>query len=116
MPMERLGRGEWISKAEFHDRLSRWFREAREDVIGDPAVHRRTAWLWIRDGHTLAKLHADTTRAAVAEYLVIVQSSPAPLAWHVVPSATGHRTRIAFGPERVTIPNFHLYADEDGYS
>lgn len=113
MPMERLGRGEWISKAQFHDRLTRWFRETREDVIGEPAVHGRTAWLWVRDGHTLAKLQADTTRAAVAEYLLKLRSQPSPLEWHVVTSSTGHRTRIAFGPDRATIRNFHLYADEE---
>lgn len=113
MPMQRLGRGEWISKAQFHDRLARWFRETREELIGEPTAHGRTAWLWVRDGHTLAKLQADTTRAAVAEYLVILRSHPSPLQWHVVPSATGHRTRIAFGPDRVTIRNFHLYADEE---
>jgi hypothetical protein len=114
MPMDRLARGDWIGKAEFNDRLARWFRETGEPVIGDPAAHRRTAWLWIRDGHLLAKLHADTTREAVAEYLELLRANPSPLAWTVVPSATGQMTKIAFGPEHAVIRNFHLYLDDEG--
>lgn len=114
MPMERVGRGEWITKAEFHDRLARWFRDTDEESIGDPSAHRRTAWVWIRDGHILAKLQADTTREAVAEYLEILRAHPRPLEWSVVPSATGQLTKIAFGPEKQTLRNFHLYVDDEG--
>jgi hypothetical protein len=114
MPMERVGRGEWITKLEFHDRLARWLRDTEDRVVGDPDAHRRTAWVYVRDGHTLAKLHADTTREAVAEYLELVRTHRSPLEWTVVPSATGQLTKIAFGPERTTIRNFHLYLDDEG--
>lgn len=111
MPMERLGRGEWITKPEFHARLRRWFRETDEPVIGDPDAHARTAWVWIRDGHRLARLNADTTRPAVADYLELLRSAPGELDWSIVPSARGHNTKIAFGPDRVVLPAFHLYVD-----
>lgn len=110
--MERLGRGEWITKSEFHDRLARWLRASEESVVGDPAAHRRTAWIWVRDGHMLAKLHADTTREAVVEYLNLLRTHRSPLEWTVVASATGQLTKIAFGPERLTVSGFHLYVDE----
>jgi hypothetical protein len=109
--MQRVGRAQWINKAEFHSRLRRWFRESDEAVIGDPDAHARTAWVWIRDGHRLARLNADTTRAAVALYLELLRASPGEIEWSIVPSARGNLTKIAFGPERVVLSSFHLYAD-----
>jgi len=111
MPMERLGRADWITKLEFHARLLRWFRETDEPVIGDPDTDRRTAWLWIRDGHRLARLFADTTREAVAGYLELLNENRGELEWTVVPSAAGQWTKIAMGPDRSVIDGFHLYVD-----
>lgn len=109
--MERLGRAEWISKLEFHSRLQRWYRRTDEPVIGDPEADRRTAWLWVRDGHRLARLFADTARDAVGEYLELLNEHGGELEWSVVPSATGQLTKIALGPGRVVIDGFHLYVD-----
>lgn len=111
MPMQRVGRGEWIGKGEFHSRLRRWLRDTDEELIGDADAHALTAWVWIRDGHRLARLNADTTRQAVNDYLELVRSAPGELEWSIVPSARGHFTKIAFGPDRVILPSFHLYAD-----
>jgi hypothetical protein len=111
MPMQRLGRGEWISKGEFHVRLGRWFRETDEPTIGDPGAHPRTAWVWIRDGHRLARLYADTTRAGAAEYIALLRSHHGELEWSIVSSARGQPTKVAFGPERRTLEGFHLYID-----
>lgn len=111
MPMDRLGRAEWITKGEFHIRLGRWLRETDEPVIGDPAAHPLTAWLWVRDGHRLARLCADTTRAAVAEYIALLRGHHGELDWSIVPSARGQPTKVVFGPERVSIEGFHLYVD-----
>lgn len=110
MPMDRLGRAEWITKGEFHLRLGRWFRESDEPLIGDPSAHPLTAWLWVRDGHRLARLCADTTRPAVAEYIALLRHH-GELDWIVVPSARGQPTKVAFGPDRVTVEGFHLYVD-----
>jgi hypothetical protein len=111
MPMERVGRTDWIGKGEFHSRLRRWLRDTDEPVIGDPEAHALTAWVWIRDGHRLARLNADTTRDAVAEYVNLVRHAPGDLEWSIVPSARGNLTKIAFGPDRAILPAFHLYAD-----
>jgi len=109
--MARVGRGEWITKVEFHSRLSRWHRGSAEPVIGDPRADRRTAWIWVRDGHRLARLFSDTTRDAVGEYLALVASLPRGVDWHIVKSATGQPTKVAFGPGRTIIDAFHLYID-----
>jgi hypothetical protein len=109
--MQRLGRGDWISKREFHSRLSRWYRESNEPVIGDAGAHPLTAWVWVRDGHRLAKLCADTTRGAVAEYILMLRGQHGEVEWSVVASARGQPTKVAFGPDRRTIEGFHLYAD-----
>ncbi|MGH7502878.1 MAG: hypothetical protein ACREL7_14220 [Longimicrobiales bacterium] len=109
--MERVGRTNWITKPEFHARLRRWLRDTEEPVVGDPDAHRRTTWIWIRDGHRLARLYADTTREAVAEYLSLVQAGPGEMQWTVVPSASGHLTKFAFGPDRHLLDGFHLYID-----
>ena len=111
MSMERVSRGAWITKVEFHARLGRWYRETTDPVIGDPGADRRTAWLWIRDGHRLARLFADTNREAVGEYLLLLAQLRGAVDWHVVESAAGQHTKIAFGPDRVVLDGFHLYAD-----
>jgi hypothetical protein len=111
MAMERVARGDWITKVEFHERLGRWYRETDDPVIGDPDADRRTTWLWIRDGHRLARLFADTSREAVAGYLHLLARLHGAVDWHVVPSAAGQHTKIAFGPDRAVLDGFHLYAD-----
>lgn len=112
MPMPRNRRNDWITKLDFHSRLERWYRSTDEPTIGGGA-HRRTAWVWVRDGHLLAKLQAATTREAVAEYLELVREEPRPIAWRIVASATGRKSKIVFGRDEVVIPNFHLYAEPE---
>jgi hypothetical protein len=109
--MARVGRGEWITKVEFHDRLARWYRETADAYVGDPDADRRTTWIWVRDGHRLARLFADTTRGAVRDYLDLLTKHRGVVDWHVVASATGQLTKVAFGPNHVTLDGFHLYID-----
>jgi hypothetical protein len=109
--MQRLGRHEWISKAEFHERLIRWWKDADDALVGDPVTHRRTAWLWVRDGHRLFRLNADTTREGVQEYLELLRSERGRIDWTIVESAAGKMTKTAFGPEQRVIRGFHLYVD-----
>jgi hypothetical protein len=111
MAMERVARGDWITKVEFHQRLGRWYRETDDAVIGDRGTDRRTTWLWIRDGHRLARLFADTTREAVGEYLHLLGRLHGAVDWHVIPSAAGQLTKIAFGPDRTVLDGFHLYVE-----
>lgn len=109
MPMERVEREQWITKTDFHRRIGQWYRESHEEQIGSPDAHGLTGWLWVRDGHLLAKLDADTTRSGVGEYLALLRDRRGDLVWSVVESARGQPTKIAFGDERRTIPGFYLY-------
>jgi hypothetical protein len=111
MPMERVGRGNWITKVEFQARLGRWYRDCTEPVIGDPGADRRTTWIWIRDGHRLARLFADTTREAVRDYLDLIAQLRGAVEWHVVQSSSGNLTKVVFGPNRIALDGFHLYID-----
>ncbi len=107
--MERVERDAWITKLEFHRRLEEWYRGSHAGLIGDPDVPGMTGWVFVRDGHMLAKLHADTTRAGVGAYLELLRSRRGELTWHVVESARGQPTKLAFGTERRVVPGFYLY-------
>lgn len=109
VPMERVEREAWITKTEFHRRLTEWYRRSSAPLIGDPEVPGMTGWVWVRDGHLLAKLDADTTRAGVGAYLDMLHERRGELSWSVVESARGQATKIAFGSERRIIPGFYLY-------
>jgi hypothetical protein len=114
MAMERVERDAWISKSEFHRRLAEWHQHSEDPIVGDPDVPGLTGWLWVRDGHLLAKLDADTTRSAVGAYLALLRERRGELTWSVVESARGQATKIAFGSERRIIPGFYLYAHKIG--
>ncbi len=107
--MERVEREAWITKHEFHGRLTHWFRHSRAPVVGDPDVPGMTGWVWVRDGHLLAKLDADTTRAGVGAYLDMLHERRGEVAWSIVESARGQQTKIAFGSEQRILPGFYLY-------
>lgn len=109
MAMQRIERDDWITRHEFHRLLADWYRNGDEPIVGDPDVPGMTGWVWVRDGHLLAKLHADTTRAGVGAYLQLLREHRGELAWAVVESARGQATKIAFGPERQVVPGFYLY-------
>lgn len=111
MPMERVGRADWITKTEFHSRLERWYRDTAEPIIGDPGAQRWTAWIWVRDGHQLTKVNADTTRAGVAEYLALVRQWSDAIEWTVTESSQGKFTKVVFGPDQLAVKGFHVYAD-----
>ncbi|MGH7444074.1 MAG: hypothetical protein ACREKM_04320 [Longimicrobiales bacterium] len=109
MTMERVERDAWITKQEFHRRLTDWYRHGSAPLVGDPAVPGMTGWVWVREGHLLAKLNADTSRAAVGAYLDMLHERRGELSWSVVESARGQTTKIVFGSEQRVIPGFYLY-------
>ena len=114
MPIDRSSSKEPFTKREFHERLLRWFVDTDEDMIGDPAADGRTAWLYVRDADSLFKLHADTPRRAVEEYLRLLRAFEGKLEWSVRPSRQGKMTAVAFGPDRVKIEPFYLYVHRLG--
>lgn len=109
MPLARVPGREPISKPVFHDRMQRWFRDTDEPLVGDPDVDGRTPWVYIRDGGAAYKLHADTPRHAVADYLRLLRSAAGDLAWTTRLSRRGKPTAVADGSEVEVIESFYLY-------
>jgi hypothetical protein len=109
MPMQQVKLVDAISKAEFHSRLQAWERDTQEPAVGDPALPGITPWLFIRDGALTFRLHADTKRAGVAEYLSLVDQSGASLEWHVVANSKGNPNAAAFGPDKIRVRGLYLY-------
>ncbi len=110
MSMDRVRQSEAISKSEFHTRLRTWYTGTDERTIGPPAVDERTAWVHVRDGNSVYKLHADAHREAVAAYLALVDRHGDDLAWTVTPNKQGRENAVGFGPEAVrSEPWLYLY-------
>jgi hypothetical protein len=111
MPMKMVTRSEPISKAELHRRLQVWMNSDNERQIGDLDVQGRTPWIWIKDGSDLFRLHSDTKREGVADYLGLANEIGSELEWTVISSQKGNPTKVAFGPNKETVRGFYLYVD-----
>lgn len=109
MPLQRVRRKEALTKAAFHARLRVWLSGTGDEQVGDPDVQGRTAWVYVRDGDRLFRLHADAKREAVRAYLALVDALGDGLAWLVVPNARGARNAVAHGPELERLRGFYFY-------
>lgn len=109
MPMQRVSRNSPLMKPELHRRLREWIDNTDERIIGDPDVDQRIAWIWVADGPLLVKIHADTTREAVREYLSLASRDAGHLRWTVCLSSRGRASKIAVGPEGRVINGLYLY-------
>src|SRR4051794_23876828 len=105
-----MGKAQAISKAKFHEKLRDWF-ENTDNKILDPEVLATRPWEYVKDGMDVFVLHSDTKREAVEWYLGIVEIYGDDLLWSIVPSQSGKKTAVAYGPERLesTTPRFFLY-------
>ena len=112
MPMNKVPRSEPISKAVFHQRLREWVEAGNEKCIGDPDVPGVTPWLMVTEGDHRFRLHADTAREGVVDYLRLVTQFGDTLAWTVVPNQRGHENAVAFGPDAERPRHFYLYLDD----
>ena len=109
MPMERVFKRDAISKAELHQRLREWIA-TDEAIIGPPGQDERTAWVYVKDGDAVFKLHADTKKVAVEEYLRLVGELGENLVWNVVPNKLGNLNAVAYGESSVQLTNtLYLY-------
>src|SRR5690349_21327809 len=101
MPMERVRRNEAVSKAEFHRRLREWLQDTRDTMIGGGAMDGRTAWIYVNDDGVLYKLHADTRREAVLNYIALVAEFGDELAWEVAPNNGGTEMPLYMAPKSI---------------
>jgi hypothetical protein len=110
MPMDRVRLKDAIPKREFHNRLRAWLTATAEETIGPPDVDKRAAWVHVRDGSSVYKLHADAHREAVTAYLGLVERCGDDLEWRVVPNEQGRENAVGFGPDGVRLtPLLYLY-------
>jgi hypothetical protein len=112
MPIEKVAKSAPISKSDFHERLKSWFDETDERCIGDPDVPKFSHWVFIVDGEQRFRLHADTARQGVNEYLALVSIHGDDLVWSIVANQRGIENAAAFGPNRERPKLFYLYLDE----
>ena len=110
MPINRVASKNALNKREFHQQLRHWFQTTGEQLVGAEGVDGRTSWVHVRDGADLFVLHADTSRKTVEDYLHAVTAHGDNLLWNIVPSQRGKMTAIAFGPKKLRITSFYLYA------
>ena len=114
MPMEKITKANAITKTELHRRLRDWLT-SDEHQIGPEGIHEQTAWVHVRDGVRIFKFDPDTKRAAVEEYLGLVDLYGDDLEWVIVPNQRGNMNAVGFGPEvRSLNTRMYLYLISDG--
>jgi hypothetical protein len=111
MSLERVRRDQALTKSEFNRRLRAWPETNGDATIGPVDHDRRTGWVYVRSGSNVFRLNADTKRNAVDEYLKMVTLHGDELQWEIVASAKDKMTAVAYGPDRIHLPSFHLYTD-----
>lgn len=107
--MERVPASKPLSRLELHQRLRQWFVTTSDAQIGSEDVQDRTSWVCVEYGSDVFRLHADTKREAVEEYLRLVQQYGEEIQWTVVPNQRGNENAVAYGPHQVRITSFYLY-------
>jgi hypothetical protein len=110
VPLAEARRDQPLTKAQFHAALRDWLDTTKDAVVGPEAVDGRTPWVHVRDADKLFALHADTSRDAVTRYIQLLDLRGGDLAWEIVASQRGNMTAVAYGPRKVRIKPFYLYA------
>ncbi len=108
MPIERISRSDAIDRGTLYLLLSDWLQSTSESTISPPDAFGPMPWLYVRDGGKLFRLHADTRREGVREYLTLVEG-PSALEWSIAANQRGKENAVVFGPDRRKIPYFYLY-------
>lgn len=108
MPLQRVHWDQALAKAELHARLRDWLGHREDHIDGGSDNDGRAPWVYVRDGQPLYKLHADTKRQGVEEYLALVGQYGDNLVWTVVASRSGKPSAVAYGPQQ-KVRRFYLY-------
>lgn len=101
------------SKQELVLLLEGWLARSPAVTVGDVGSYGRKPWVWIDLGGRRARLHADTTRAAVRNYLDHVRVHGADADWHVVANNRGWINKILFAPPGGDASGWYCYLTED---
>jgi len=111
MPLVPTSQSQPLSKSEFHTRLREWIETTNESRVGDPDDDNRKPCAYISDGGKVFRLHSDTKRKGVEEYLTIVDARGDDLPWYIVESRTGKKVAVAFDSDSSPLHHFYLYLD-----
>lgn len=109
MPMERVPASKAFSRTEFHQQLRQWLANTSDAQIGGEDVPGVTAWIYVEHFGDNYRLHADTKREAVEEYLKLVALYGEELEWSVVANKRGNENAVVHGPDQKRVTSFYLY-------
>lgn len=112
MPIRKIAKADAVSRHLLNEMLQQWLRETDEKQIGDESVQGRSPWVYIKEGGRVFRVHADTKRSGVKEYLQIVKDHEPEAVWHIVRNQRGRMNSVAFGPELIKPRGFYLYLCE----
>ena len=101
-----------MGRQEFHLALKDWIENSDEDIIGDPGKPGVQAWIHTKESGRLFRLHADTPRHAVENYLELVARQGENVEWVVVSNNRGKLNAVAFGPKAERVKSLYLYLCE----
>lgn len=109
MYLPRTLRSSPATRRDFEAALRTWLAAAAPGATVGGAGQGQTPWVWVRaESGELCHLNSNTTRRGVEGYLALTAFGQPP-AWSVVPNRRGVENKVAFGPERRTVPGFYLY-------
>ena len=97
--LSRIRQNEAISKPEFNNLLEYWYNNSNKDRITEIDVIGVTPWIFIKDGERTYRLHADTRREGVEEYLNNYKNSD----WVIVENNVGNLNAVAFSTNETPI-------------
>lgn len=103
------------SKIELTALLRRWYTECVEEHIGDVGQHQgNTAWIKINIADHRFRMHADTTRPAIARYLELAAEHGPSFVWHIRPTSRSEAVRkVCLEPDASPTPGFFVYSNTE---
>jgi len=102
------------SKTEFADVLRSWFDQSSAETIGKVTNFGGKGVLRVDlGGGFIARLNADTKRAAVAKYLATVSSLGAEHPWRVVANTKGTFNKLEFTTSGPATPGWYCYLESE---
>jgi hypothetical protein len=107
--LRKVSKEQPIDRHEFERLLQDWIAHAGPHAtIGDTSGRCQTAWIHVQSDGNLYYLNADSTKAAVDQYVGLLAIDPE-LPWTIVTNQRGRRNKVAFGRSGTVIPGFYFY-------
>lgn len=111
VPMQKVPKRSPISKQELHVRLRAWLGQEENRIDGQAAGYGNSAWMYVRDGTKLFRLHRDTKRNGVEDYLDLVAQHGDTLGWSITWNRNKEKPKgnaVEYGPDQEQVKRFYL--------